>query len=91
MTISDLLSTRNRGIFKDDKALKGDLVALDGKDGKILFDTRRNKTEHIEKYLKGEVLSLWADVVLIRGIGYGDYFKPIMKCYVHHNSWESEG
>lgn len=90
MTISDLLSARSRGILKDDKVLAGDLIALDGKDGKILFDTRRNKTEHIEKYLKGEVLSLWADVVLIRGSGYGDYFKPLMKCYVQHNSWERE-
>lgn len=82
---------KQKGIFKDDKALKGELVALDAKDGKILFDTRRNKTEHIEKYLTGEICSLWADVVLVRGVGFGDYFKPIMKCYVYHDSWVKEG
>lgn len=91
MKIEDLLSHRNRAIFEDDCfSLRGDLIALDAGDGKILFDTRRNKIEHIEKYRKGEVLDLWADCVLIHSAGYGDYFKPIMKCYVLHDSWEGE-
>lgn len=87
MTIADLLEKREKGIFKDDKVLKCDLIALDAKDGKILFDTSRNKSELINGYSNGEVLSLWADCKLHRGI-YGDSFVPIMKCYVSHNSWE---
>ena len=87
MTVSDLLDKKVRGIFSDDKVLKCELIALDGKDGKILFDTDRNKREHINKYSSGEILSLWADVKLLRG-AFGDYFKPVMKCYVHHDSWK---
>lgn len=88
MTISDLLDKNPRGIFASDKILKGELVALDAYDGKILFDTSRNKRETVEKYKKGEVIALWSDVKLCRGIGFGDYFKPVMKCYVSHESWE---
>ena len=87
MTVSDLLDKKVRGIFSDGKVLKCELIALDGKDGKILFDTDRNKREHINKYSSGEILSLWADVKLLRGT-FGDYFKPVMKCYVHHDSWK---
>ena len=43
MTINDLLGVNPHGIFKDDTVLKGDFIALDAKDGKVLFDTSRNK------------------------------------------------
>ena len=36
MTISELLSDRG-GLFSDDTMLRGDLIALDAKDGKILL------------------------------------------------------
>ena len=88
MTISDLLDKKARGIFTDDEVLRGELIALDSMDGKILFDTYRNKAEHIQKFLRGEVVALWADVRLCRGVSFGDYFKPVMKCYVRHGSWE---
>ena len=61
------------------------------KDGKILFDTSKNKTEYISKYSNGEIDCLWADVKHIKGVAFGDYFKAVMKCYVVHDSWKSEG
>lgn len=88
MTIADLIEIKRNTPFVGEKALKCELIALDGKTGKILFDTSRNKREQIEKYFDGEVIALWADVKLQKGIAYGDYILPVMKCYVSHNSWE---
>lgn len=88
MKISDLLDNNVRGIYKDDKILKCDLIALDAKDGKILFDTAKNKREYIEQFNTGEIISLWADL-RHRGIGsWNGYYVPIIKCYVHHDSWK---
>ena len=88
MTISDLLYKKVRGIFSDDEVLKCELIALDAKDGKILFDTLKNKREYIEQYKTGEVIALWADIRKGRGYSWNVYFKPIMKCYVSHDSWK---
>lgn len=90
MIISDLLEKKERGLFTDDVILKADLIALDGKDGKVLFDTSRNKREHISKYANGEILSLWADVRRVESV-YGGYIKPVIKCYVSHDSWKRSG
>ena len=90
MIVADLIEHNPRGIFDDDVILKCDLVAFDAKDNKILFDTYRNKREHINKFLNGEILDLWADVRPMRSRGFGDYYKPVMKCYVAHNSWLKE-
>ncbi|MBR6271387.1 MAG: hypothetical protein IKR26_04465 [Lachnospiraceae bacterium] len=67
--------------------LRGDLIVLDAKDGKILFDTSRNKREWINSFANGEILSLWADAKPIRGV-YGKCFKPVIKCFVCHDSWK---
>lgn len=90
MTIADLMEKRADGIFMDNPVLKCDLIAMDAMDGKILFDTYRNKKETIAKYSSGKVISLWADCRHIRGVGFGDYFKAVMKCYVSHDSWKEE-
>lgn len=87
MTISDLLDKKVRGIFTDDKVLKCELIALDAKDGKVLFDTAKNKREYIEQYKAGEVTSLWADMRKRSG-AWNNYFVPVMKCYVSHDSWK---
>lgn len=88
MLISELLDKKVRGLFTDDKVLKCELVALDAKDGKILFDTAKNKREYIEQFKTGEILSLWADLRQ-RGIGPGSgYYEPIIKCYISHDSWK---
>ena len=91
MIVADLLDKKVRGIFSDDVLLKGELIALDSKDGKILFDTSKNKKEYISKFYSGEIDCLWADVKHIKGVGFGDYFKAVMKCYVVHDSWKTKG
>lgn len=88
MTISDLLDKKVRGIFTDDKVLKCELIAIDAKDGKILFDTAKNKSEFIEQFKTGEVISLSPDVRKRNNGSWNCYFTPIIKCYVSHNSWK---
>ncbi len=90
MKISDLLVEIEEQFGFKEKPLKCDLIALDGKTGKILFDTSRNKKEYVEKYHDSEISCLWADVRLVRGCGFMDYFRPVMKCYVKHDSWLEE-
>lgn len=88
MTISDLLDKQVREIFTDDNVLKGALIALDAKDGRILFDTDKNKREYIEQFKTGIVLSIWADL-RHRGLGaWNVYYAPVIKCYVSHDSWK---
>ncbi len=87
MKISDLLVEIEEQFGFKEKPLKCDLIALDAKTGKILFDTGKNKKEYVDKYHDSEICSLWADVRLVRGCGFGDYFQPVMKCYVKHDSW----
>ena len=89
MTVADLLEKRQKGIFTDDKILKCELIALDGMTGRSLFDTRRSKKETITKYYSGEIISLWADVRWCKST-FGDYVMPVMKCYVAHDSWETD-
>ena len=91
MTVADLLDKKVRGIFSDDVLLKGELIALDSRDGRILFDTSKNKREYISKFCSGEIDCLWADVKHIKGVAFGDYFKAVMKCYVVHDSWKTKG
>lgn len=88
MTISDLLDKKARGIFTDDKVLKCELIALDAKTGKVLFDTVRHRREYIEQFKSGEVFSLWADVRKMNNGAWNTYFTPVMKCYVSHDSWK---
>ena len=87
MTISDLLDKQVR---TSDKILKCDLIALDAKDGKILFDTSKNKREYIEQFKTGQILYIWADL-RHRGLDdwYG-YYAPVIKCYISHDSWKEE-
>lgn len=87
MTISDLLDKKTRGIFTDNEILKCGLIALDAKDGKILFDTEKNKREYIEQYKAGKVVALWADMRK-RNSAWYNYFVPVIKCYVSHDSWK---
>lgn len=91
MTVAELLSIKARGIFVDDGQVifHGDLIALDGMTGRILFDTHRSKKETIKKYSSGEVIALWADIKSIEN-PFGDYIMPVMKCYVAHDSWKKQ-
>lgn len=88
MIISDLLDKQVTSIFTIDKILKGDLIALDGKNGRILFDTSKNKREYIEQFKTGQVLAIWADVSHRGFGGWNEYYVPVIKCYVSHDSWK---
>ena len=91
MKVSDLLAKQLNPIYSsevyDDEILTGDLIALDGKTGAILFDTSRNKEAHIAKFMNGKIIALWADAKRVES-PFGDYFRPIMKCYLSYKSWE---
>lgn len=90
MKVSDLVDAKVRGAFYDHELLKCNLVAHDAKNGKLLFDTAKNKREYIEKFKTGEVVALWADTQR-RGNEYGSYYVPVIKCYVSHDSWKEDG
>lgn len=91
MKVSDLLEKQLNPIYSneiyDNEVIKGDLIALDAHDGKVLFDTSRNKKEHIAKFMNGKILHLWADVKRVE-TPFGDNFRPVMMCYLSYKSWE---
>lgn len=56
MVLADLMDINPKSIFTDDVILEGDVIALDAKSGKKLFDTRINKREYINKFMGAEVV-----------------------------------
>lgn len=91
MKVKDILAPRPEGIFIDDKIMKSDVVGIDAMTGHILFDTRKNKEEYVAQYMNGEISSMWASFRCNDGLGYSEYITPIVKCFIHHDSWkESE-
>ena len=86
MTVMDLLNGHERL----DSFVQGRLIALDAANGKILFDTRRHKSDYIAKFNNGIVLCIWADAKKRDGHGFGDFFEPVISCYVSHESWLRE-
>ena len=86
MTLKDLIEVEEHA-WQNDAILKGEIIALDGRDGKVLFDSRRNKKEHIQKYLDGKIISLWADARRV-DIPFGAHFIPVIKVYLSHGSWK---
>ena len=94
MKVSDLMKPKmNKYGLEDSKILQSNrVIALDGKDGKILFDTYKNKSAYIEKYMSAEVISIWASNKE-RGsyCGYsGTYFQPCTMLYLSHDSWQKK-
>lgn len=63
------------------------LIALDGKTGKTLFDTSRNKKEYYSRYNDGEVINIWADLYAHNN-NFNTWFETCIKCFVSHKSWE---
>ena len=68
------------------KLCEGRVIALDGMDDKVLFDTWKNRT-YIKKYFSGEVVALWADVCVETSYP-TSVIRPCIKCYVKHDSWK---
>lgn len=88
MKLKDLLEVEP-GVWQSRPIFEGEIIALDGRDGKVLFDSRRNKQEHIQKYREGKVIMLWPDVRCVK-VALGNHFVPVMKCYLSHDSWKED-
>ena len=82
MLVADLIGKSEYYGYPDTVA-KSKVIAMDARDGKILFDTGKNKQEYIDQFMKGEIVSLWADFIHV-----GNLIDPVIKIYVSHNSWK---
>ena len=88
MTVFDLLAP-HKGIFDlDEVQCKSRVIAYDGKDGKIVFDTNKNKEKFYRKFMSCEILSIWADAKRFEGIGYGCTFEPLICVFLKHEEIE---
>ena len=67
----------------------GRIIALDGFDGKRLFDTRKNKKEHIHKYYNARVTKLWTEIKSETS-GYRCSAEPVIMLYLDHNTLNDE-
>lgn len=85
MKVADLLAEPKESW--NPKLCHGRVIALDAKDGRVLFDTERNKRNHIERFFNGEVTTLWGDVI-VKEAEFTSRVCPVLKCYVTHGSWE---
>ena len=86
MTVRDMLE--ERGTFGL-AFCKGRLIAYDGKDGKKIFDTRKNKRELVEKYYNARVDCIWSEIVT-EDSTFGNRAEPVTKCYLVHNTLHDE-
>lgn len=77
MTIKELIRLK-RGI----------LIAYNEQNGQLLFDTSSDSKEHINKYNKGEITSIWAEME--HCCCSSGYYKLTFKCYVVDGSWKEE-
>ena len=87
MLVADLIG-KSEPYGYPDKVAKARVIALDAKDSKILFDTGKNKPEYIDQFMKGEIVSLWADVIHIGSSKMIVHIDPVIKIYVSHDSWK---
>ena len=77
--------------FLKEFAMGGTVIAYDGKDGKLLFDTSRNTVEHVVRFAKGLIIGVWAGLKdLDSHSKCSKTFTSVVCIYVHHNSWEEE-
>lgn len=66
---------------------KSRVIALDGMDGKKLFDTSINRKEYYKKYYSGTVISVWSEIKS-RGSAYNSHWDVVLCCYISHESWK---
>ncbi len=87
MKVRDLLEAQKDNVWGTNTICKSRVIALDAKDGKILFDTYKNKSEYVEKFFDGDVSALWSDIKTDISMGYGDLYKGVVMLYLKHMSW----
>ena len=90
--VSDLIEEKpeDSGYFLTCCLYHNRLIALDGGNGKILFDTAKNKKDFIEKYYPGNISAMWVEMREWNGHspGYGpQLYQPVLMVFVDHNSW----
>lgn len=92
MKLSDLMKPQvNKYGHEDSPILQSRrVIALDGGNGKILFDTYKNKSAYIDKYMSAEVISIWASNKVYGSDGgyIGTCFQPCTMLYLSHDSWQ---
>ena len=87
MRVGELLDRKQNEYSTYSDLVVSRVIALDAKDGKVLFDTSRNKKEFVEKFYRGVVIHIWADVSVTNTCSYDPYIRPVIKIYVSHRSW----
>lgn len=90
MKVRDLLEVQKDEGWITNTICKSRVIALDAKDGKILFDTYKNKSEYVEKFFDGDVSALWSDIKTDVSMGYGNLYKGVVMLYLRHGSWEGQ-
>ena len=64
------------------KILRGRLIARNGKDDSVVFDTSVNRKEYIDKYNDAEIIFIWSEIETIKNIGFEVSAKPIILIYI---------
>lgn len=84
LTVADLIEER-QGTFTSSVMFHGRMIAKDAGTGKILFDTRNNKREHICRFYEDTVHCMWVEMRETRKpAGFRFDYEAVLCCYVHH-------
>ena len=91
LTVADLLEDR-RDIFSRSTMFHGRMIAKDAGTGKIVFDTRRHKMEHVIKFFDDTVRALWVEMrETWKPAGYIASYEAVLCCYVNHVEVKQDG
>lgn len=94
ITVGDLIERRIRPgttFGSGDVLYYNRLICMGGKNGKILFDTSKNKTDFIRQYYPGIISAMWVEIREWNGksAGFGPQtYEAVLLCYVEHESWK---
>ena len=69
----------------------GRVIALDGKNGKVLFDTSKNQKKDIVQFMRGEVFGFWTDIKTTQHNGFASASaEAVLMMDVLHDSWKEK-
>lgn len=83
LTVADLLEEREEP-FVSGRKYHGRMIALSGKDGKKLFDTRNNKMDYIaSKFFDQEIQAMWTEMrPTSASSGYTTFYESVLMAYI---------
>lgn len=93
MILKDLMGKREKeSKFLSETILQGRVIAMDGCDGKVLFDTKKNKPNYIKKFMSAEVTTIWSSTkeMFADSEFSGAVYQPCTMIYLAHNSWKED-